>query len=192
MDQKQKSLLIRKLLHLALLVPLGVHWVLADMYTLQWGLYALLGFLLAGVAYEFLRLETGLAIPFSRHVKQREERYHVDGLNLLIAILLVNAMFDPRVALSVSFVAILGDVVSTLGRLYGTMSIGPRTLQSWEGVIAAFVVDAVIFGLFFGPVWYVGLLAGGAVIIENILSFFDDNLVVPLVVGTLAEIILLL
>jgi dolichol kinase len=192
MDHKQTSLLIRKLLHVSFLLPVAVYWWTAQTFSPQAGLYVLVGFLLAAFGYEFVRLETPLSTPLSQHIKTREQWYQVDGINLLLAITILHAVFAPVVAISASLVAILGDVVSTLGRLYGKVSIGPGTRQSWEGVVLAFSVDALILGMFFGPVWYIGMLAAVAVIIENILSFFDDNVVVPLVVGTLAEIMLLL
>ncbi|MFB6225106.1 MAG: hypothetical protein ABEI13_01475 [Candidatus Paceibacteria bacterium] len=192
MPKTQKQILIRKLLHLSMLVPLAGYWYVYTYISTEAAIYVLLGVLLVGLGYEFIRLETPIQLPFSTYTKQRETKYHVDGINLLLSIILLHAIFNPLVALSVSLVSILGDVVSALGRLYGRLSLGPHVFQHTEGVILAFLVDFLIFFFILGPVWFIGILAAIAVIIENILTTFDDNLVVPIVVGVLAQLMILL
>lgn len=190
MRETNRQILIRKLLHLGLLVPLGGYWYVFMQYSPSAAIYVLLGTLLGGLVYEFLRLETSITLPFSTYTKHKERTYHVDGINLVLSMMVLHTVFVPAVALSVSLVAIIGDVVSALGRMYGRISLGEHILQHGEGLLVTFVVDLGIFIFILGPMWYVGLLAGVAVMIENILTTFDDNLVVPIVVGTLAQIMI--
>jgi len=192
MAKNKKYILIRKALHLSLLIPLGGYWYVYTQHSLDAAMYVLLIVLVAGLMYEFVRLETPLQLPFSTYTKQREQTYHVDGINLLLSIILLHALFNPSVALSVSLVSIIGDTVSALGRLYGKLSLGPHILQHGEGVALAFFVDFAIFFFILGPVWFIGILAAVAVIIENILTTFDDNLVVPIIVGLLAQLMTML
>ncbi len=192
MDFRHRSILIRKFLHLGLLIPLGVYWWVATIYSFQVGIYTLLGFLIFGLFYETLRLEFKMPVPLVHYIKRNERDAQVAGINLLLAIIVLHAVFPPGIALSVSLVAIIGDVVSGLGRLYGRIRLRSDSLQSGEGLLIAFLVDALIFIAVLGPGWYVGILAAVAVILENITSTVDDNLVVPFVVGILAHIILML
>jgi dolichol kinase len=193
----KRDILLRKSLHLALILPFALYWYISAQNFTNAELYAkgfLALFVIAFLIYEYLRLDTRLWVPFSSLVKPKEQNTNVDGLNLVLAAIVATALFEPIVSITAILIAIIGDTFSTVGGIYGTMKVFPNTENktTWEGILLALIVNFVIAGSIWGFGIIPLILAISGVIIETFASKLDDNLAIPLGVGFIGQIIWLI
>lgn len=193
----KQQILLRKALHLSLIIPFIIFWYLslqtftfAQEYA-RWFLIAFVGIFLL---YEYIRLDTKIWVPFATLIKPKEANTSVDGLNLVLAAIVANSLFSPSIAVVAILIAIIGDTFSTIGGIYGTMRVFPNTNNktTWEGICLALFANFFIAGSVLGFGVFALILALAGVIIETFATKLDDNLAIPLGVGLLGEIILLI
>lgn len=193
----KQQILLRKALHLSLIIPFIIFWYLslqtftfAQEYA-RWFLIAFVGIFLL---YEYIRLDTKIWVPFAALIKPKEANTSVDGLNLVLAAIVANSLFSPSIAVVAILIAIIGDTFSTIGGIYGTMRVFPNTNNktTWEGICLALFANFFIAGSVLGFGVFALILALAGVIIETFATKLDDNLAIPLGVGLLGEIILLI
>jgi dolichol kinase len=193
----KQQILLRKALHLSLIIPFIIFWYLslqtftfAQEYA-RWFLIAFVGIFLI---YEYIRLDTKIWVPFTTLIKPKEANTSVDGLNLVLAAIVANSLFSPSIAVVAILIAIIGDTFSTIGGIYGTMRVFPNTNNktTWEGICLALFANFFIAGSVLGFGVFALILALAGVIIETFATKLDDNLAIPLGVGLLGEIILLI
>jgi dolichol kinase len=193
----KRDILLRKSLHLALILPFALYWYISVQTFTNAELYArgfLAVFVVGFLVYEYLRLDTRIWVPFASLVKPKEQHTNVDGLNLVLAAIVTTALFEPIVSITAILIAIIGDTFSTIGGIYGTMKVFPNTENktTWEGILLALIANFVIAG----SIWGFGItpliLAISGVIIETFASKLDDNLAIPLGVGFIGQIIWLI
>jgi dolichol kinase len=193
----KKDILLRKSLHLGLILPFVVYWYISAQTFTNAAIYArgfLAVFVVGFLVYEYLRLDTRIGVPFASLVKPKEQHTNVDGLNLVLAAIVATALFEPIVSITAILIAIIGDTFSTVGGIYGTMKVFPNTENktTWEGILLALIANFVIAG----SIWGFGItpliLAISGVIIETFASKLDDNLAIPLGVGFIGQIIWLI
>lgn len=194
----KQQILLRKGLHLSLIIPFVIFWYLRYVqsfaYSQEYSRWFLIAFVGLFLIYEYIRLDTKIWVPFANLIKPKEAETSVDGLNLVLAAIVANALFSPQIAVVAILIAIIGDTFSTIGGIYGTMRVFPKTdnKTTWEGVLLALLANFFIAGsvLGFGVIPLILALAG--VIIETFATKLDDNLAIPLGVGLIGEIILLI
>lgn len=194
MTQKQR-ILLRKSLHLALILPFAIFLYLYNQSFTDAEIYAkmfLATFVIAFLIYEYLRLDANVWVPFRSLVKPKEENTNVDGLHLVLASIAAMTLFSPPIAITAILIAIIGDTFSTIGGIYGTMRVFPKTENktTWEGILLALIVNFIIAGSILGFNLFALVLATVGVIIETFASKLDDNLAIPLGVGFIGEMIL--
>ena len=192
LDPKTKKRIIqRKLLHL------GIGFLYLGLFSLQYLeeyvapsfrfsreelLWSLMMFLVVFIFYEVIRLETKLPIPFRTLIKEKEEKSHVDGINLLVMAILVTTFFQIEIAFVAVMIAVFGDAAASLGSLYGRMKVFPNSLNksTWEGIALSAIVNSVITVSAFGLGWQPFVIALIASFVEALVVHIDDNIVVPL------------
>lgn len=193
----KQQILLRKALHLSLIIPFIIFWYLslqtftfAQEYA-RWFLIAFVGIFLL---YEYIRLDTKIWVPFATLIKPKEANTSVDGFNLVLAAIVANSLFSPSIAVVAILIAIIGDTFSTIGGIYGTMRVFPNTNNktTWEGICLALFANFFIAGSVLGFGVFALILALAGVIIETFAAKLDDNLAIPLGVGLIGEIILLI
>lgn len=193
----KQQILLRKALHLSLIIPFIIFWYLslqtftfAQEYA-RWFLIAFVGIFLL---YEYIRLDTKIWVPFATLIKPKEANTSVDGFNLVLAAIVANSLFSPGIAVVAILIAIIGDTFSTIGGIYGTMRVFPNTNNktTWEGICLALFANFFIAGSVLGFGIFALTLALSGVIIETFATKLDDNLAIPLGVGLIGEIILLI
>ena len=191
------EILLRKSLHLSLIVPFGIFLYLSLQtfaYAQEYARWFLIAFVSSFLIYEYLRLDTKIWVPFAKLVKPKESETSVDGFNLVLASIVASSLFSPPIAVVAILIAIIGDTFSTIGGIYGTMKVFPKTdnKTTWEGfsltLLANFFIAGSVLG--FGVIPLILALVG--VIIEIFSTKLDDNLAIPLGVGLIGEIILLI
>ena len=189
------KILLRKSLHLSLIIPFGIFWYLSVQtfaYAQEYARWFLIVFVSLFLIYEYIRLDTKIWVPFAKLVKPKESETSVDGFNLVLAAIISIYLFSAPIAIVAILIAIIGDTFSTIGGIYGTMKVFPKTENktTWEGIfltlLANFFIAASILG--FGIIPLVLAIAG--VVIETYATKLDDNLAIPLGVGLIGEIIL--
>jgi len=194
----KQQILLRKGLHLSLIIPFVIFWYLSYTqsfaYSQEYARWFLIAFVGVFLIYEYIRLDTKIWVPFANLIKPKEAETSVDGLNLVLAAIVANALFSPQIAVVAILIAIIGDTFSTIGGIYGTMRVFPKTdnKTTWEGVLLALLANFFIAGsvLGFGVIPLILALTG--VLIETFATKLDDNLAIPLGVGLIGEIILLI
>lgn len=191
----KQQILLRKSLHLSLIIPFIIFWYLSVQTFTNAHEYArwfLIAFLAGFLIYEYIRLDTKLWVPFSTLVKPKEANSSVDGLNLVLAAIVANSLFSPKVAVTAILIAIIGDTFSTIGGIYGTMKVFPNTdnKTTWEGVLLALVANFFVSASISGVGIFALILAITGVVVEIFANKLDDNLAIPLGVGFVGELIL--
>jgi dolichol kinase len=194
----KQQILLRKGLHLSLIIPFIIFWYLSYVqplvYSQEYARWFLIAFMGLFLIYEYVRLDTKIWVPFSSLIKPKESDTSVDGLNLVLAAIVANALFSPQIAVVAILIAIIGDTFSTIGGIYGTMKLFPKTdnKTTWEGICLALLANFLIAGSILGFGVFSLILALTGVIIETFATKLDDNLAIPLGVGLIGEIILLI
>jgi dolichol kinase len=194
----KQQILLRKGLHISLIIPFIIFWYLSYVqplvYSQEYARWFLIAFIGLFLIYEYVRLDTKIWVPFSSLIKPKESDTSVDGLNLVLAAIVANALFSPQIAVVAILIAIIGDTFSTIGGIYGTMKLFPKTdnKTTWEGICLALLANFLIAGSILGFGVFSLILALTGVIIETFATKLDDNLAIPLGVGLIGEIILLI
>ena len=191
----KQQILLRKGLHLSLLIPFAIFWYLSLQtfaYAQDYARWFLIAFVSLFLIYEYLRLDTKIWVPFAKLVKPKETETSVDGFNLVLASIVAIYFFSPQIAIVAILIAIIGDTFSTIGGIYGTMRVFPKTENktTWEGIFLALLANFFIAASILGFSLFPLILAIAGVIIETYATKLDDNLAIPLGVGLLGEIIL--
>ena len=179
----------RKGLHLvALSIPIGYYFL-----SQKTALLVLLPITLASLVFDFIRI---LELPgyrllnflFGPLLRSHEEADLTGGSYILFAAVLSIFLFSKPVAIAAISFIILGDISSALiGRKYGKVSFGDKTLEGSLGFFLACLLVVVIvpdLSLLIG-------LAGAfvATLAEAIDFKVDDNLTVPLVSGVIMQLL---
>ncbi len=187
----KKQILSRKALHLSLLIPFGVFWwlnlVMLDLAQAQAFMLVVLG---AFVIYEYVRLDLRMEVPFGRFIKPKEENTTVDGLNLIMACLLIHLLVPLPVAIAATLIAIIGDAASTMGALYGKIRVFPNTTikTTWEGVVLSLFVNMTVSASILGFVPAMLVMSISAIMIETAVQKVDDNIAVPILIAGLGSL----
>lgn len=179
----------RKGIHLlALAVPIGYYFL-----PQKTALLVLLPFALASLVFDFIRIlewpgYRPLNFLFGPMLRTHEEADLTGGSYILFAAALSIFLFEKQVAIAAITFIILGDISSALiGRRYGMISFGDKTLEGSLGFFLSCLLVVVIvpdLSLLIG-------LAGAAVatLVEAIDFRVDDNLTVPLVSGVVMQLL---
>jgi|LakMenE01Jun11ns_1017448.scaffolds.fasta_scaffold9544197_2 dolichol kinase len=192
----KQQILLRKALHLSLIIPFGVFWYLSYVqsfsYSQEYARWFLIVFVAVFLIYEYIRLDTKIWVPFGNLIKPKESNTNVDGLNLVLAAIVANSLFSPQIAVVSILIAIIGDTFSTIGGIYGTIKVFPKTENktTWEGIFIALLANFFIAASILGFSLFPLVLAIIGVVIETYATRLDDNLAIPLGVGLVGEIIL--
>jgi dolichol kinase len=191
------KILLRKSLHLSLIIPFGIFLYLSLQtfaYAQEYARWFLIAFVSLFLIYEYLRLDTKIWVPFAKLVKPKESETSVDGFNLVLASIVAIHLFSAPIALVAILIAIIGDTFSTIGGIYGTMKVFPKTdnKTTWEGVFLTLLANFFIAGSILGFGLFPLILAVSGVVIEIYATRLDDNLAIPLGVGLIGELILLI
>jgi dolichol kinase len=189
------KILLRKSLHLSLIIPFGIFWYLSVQtfaYAQEYARWFLIAFVSLFLIYEYIRLDTKIWVPFAKLVKPKESETSVDGFNLVLAAIVATSLFSPQIAVVAILIAIIGDTFSTIGGIYGTMKVFPKTENktTWEGIFLTLLANFFIAGSILGFSLFPLILAIAGVVIETYATKLDDNLAIPLGVGLIGEIIL--
>ena len=193
----KQQILLRKALHLSLIIPFFIFWYLSIQtfdFNQEYAKWFLIAFVSLFLIYEYIRLDTKIWVPFSKLIKPKEAESSVDGLNLVLAAIVANFLFSPQIAVVATLIAIIGDTFSTIGAIYGKIKVFPNTNNktTWEGVFITLLINFIIAGSVLGFGIFPLILAITGLIIEIYATKLDDNLAIPLGVGVIGEIILFL
>ena len=144
----------------------------------------------AFVIYEYVRLDLRIEVPFGRFIKPKEENTTVDGLNLIMACLLIHLLVPLPVAIAATLIAIIGDAASTMGALYGKIRVFPNTTikTTWEGVVLSLFVNMTVSASILGFVPAMLVMSISAIMIETAVQKVDDNIAVPILIAGLGSL----
>ncbi len=181
----------RKSFHfLSTVIPIGYY--LTNYNTALWVLGGLLGL---AILIEYARLaHTAVNRFFHRifgNLLRDTESFHYSGATyLLISSFLVILVFHKEIAILCLLFLTLGDgTAAIVGKSFGRTRIFSKTL---EGTVA-FLIVAVGAGLFFGQIPFYIRLSGAfvAAIVELLPMRTSDNLRIPIVSGSVMELLLI-
>jgi len=187
----KKSEIIRQMIH----IVVGLVLVVLYYFDIVGPLTVFLGIII-GVLASMISKRINLPVFsfFLKHFERGEERKRFPGRGMVfffVGVLLVMQLFEKDIVLAAMMVLALGDSVSHLfgakfGKLKNIFNGDGRKL--WEGTLAGTVCG------FFGAVLFVpipeaflgslGAMFGEVIKIDLNERTLDDNLIVPLVAGT--------
>ena len=179
----------RKILHLLASLAVIIIIIFVSMnFGKQIALLSLVFFLILLLILEFWRLELKGKVPLVCSLFRDKEKDKLGGqIFLLIGGIIAYAVFDYRIALAAVLMTGFGDLVSSLVGKLGNIQITKE--RNFEGILAEFVVDlGIAFFLING--WQIILImALTATFLETISNEIDDNFLIPIVAGFVAQAI---
>ena len=181
--------LLRKTLHalfgiVALFLALEL-WTGAGPIVFRW---VLVGAALLFLAIEYFRLEWGVRFPLYRETGKAHEQRSLHGLTLgVIGTILTLSLFDFTIAIAALAMQYFGDPAAAVtGRYFGK-----RKLFRQKTVMGSLTMLLVSFAVGYAileSIKLVAVMAVTAALTEAALDRVDDNLVVPLAVGTIGAL----
>lgn len=173
--------ILRKLFHLYQLPVIFGYIILRYQFSERVAIFALVILLMLILEFEMLRLEWKVKFPDPFGIIRKSERHRATGmLYMILATIVVFAVFDFRIALTALLLTVFGDLVSAIvGMQYGKRTI--KNGKSWEGFGAGLITNIIVAIIFLWDFPLVGLLmAVTASVVEFITYKMDDNLTVPI------------
>ncbi|MFC1656207.1 diacylglycerol/polyprenol kinase family protein [Patescibacteria group bacterium] len=184
MKKKFRKEILRKLFHLYQLIVIvgyiGLRYYLSERIAT----FALAILLMIILEYEFLRLEWKVKIPDPFGIMRTHEKKAATGtLFLVLATIVVFAVFDFKIALVALLITVFGDLVSAIvGIGWGKIRI--YNGKSLEGFGAGLVMNLLVASIF---LWEYPLLVLVMALVASVVELFtyklDDNLTVPIFSG---------
>jgi len=181
MKRKIAREILRKLFHLYQLPVILGYIVLRYQFSERVAIFALVILLMFILEFEMLRLEWKVRFPDPFGILRRSEKQSVTGmLFMILATIVVFAVFDFKIALVALLLTVFGDLVSAIvGIQYGKRRI--KNGKSWEGFGAGLVANLIVATIFLWQFPVVGLvMAVTASAVEFVTYKMDDNLTVPI------------
>ena len=179
----------RKGIHLfALSIPVG-YWLVPESIALL----VLIPITLISIGFDFIRV---LDLPghrildylFGPMLREHEEADLTGGSYILFASTLSIFLFSKPIALAAIGFIILGDISSALiGRKYGKVTFGDKTLEGSLGFFVACLVVIVVIPDFPLLIGVAGALV--ATFVEALDLAVDDNLLVPVISGVVMQLL---
>ena len=179
----------RKGIHLfALSIPVG-YWLVPESIALL----VLIPITLISIGFDFIRV---LDLPghrildylFGPMLREHEEADLTGGSYILFASTLSIFLFSKPIALAAIGFIILGDISSALiGRKYGKVTFGDKTLEGSLGFFVAGLVVIVVIPDFPLLIGVAGALV--ATLVEALDLAVDDNLLVPVISGVVMQLL---
>ena len=179
----------RKGIHLfALSIPVG-YWLVPQNIALL----VLIPITLISIGFDFIRV---LDLPghrildylFGPMLREHEEADLTGGSYILFASTLSIFLFSKPIALAAIGFIILGDISSALiGRKYGKVTFGDKTLEGSLGFFVACLVVIVVIPDFPLLIGVAGALI--ATFVEALDLAVDDNLLVPVISGVVMQLL---
>jgi dolichol kinase len=182
-----RSFIIRKLFHAVVLSCLAASTYI---WGRQIGILAGTGLLAASIVAEVARrYSSGLADflegPAKGVIKEDEKKRVIASTYAALASLFVLAVFSESAAVAGISLLALGDPAAAVsGKL-----LGRRPGKTKEGMLGCITACSILCYLVFGlPVW-LSILLGATGALAEILPVIDDNISIPLLVASVAEVL---
>lgn len=184
MNKKLKNEILRKLFHLYQLPVIFGYILLRYYFSERIATFSIVILLMLILEFEFLRLDLKVNIPDPLGIMRRQEKRTATGmLFFVLAIIVVFAVFDFKIALTAILMTTFGDLASALmGIKYGKHKL--KSGKSLEGFAAGFLTNLLVGAIFLWefPMIVIGM-AFVASIVELVTYKLDDNLTVPVFAG---------
>lgn len=173
----------RKLVH-SLSISIFIIYYLYGKETTQNFLFASLIF---WIVIEYLRLEKNLKFKFIEDITRENERDNLGAeLYFTISALISFLMFEGHIALASVAMATFGDMAAAIG---GKILRGNNSGKTLEGTILGYIVNLIICITLLKNIIISFITAAVASITELNSRKINDNLTVPLLSGTMAQIL---
>ncbi|MBA4336496.1 hypothetical protein C0416_01845 [bacterium] len=181
MKRKIAREILRKLFHLYQLPVILGYIVLRYQFSDRVAIFALVILLMFILEFEMLRLEWKVVFPDPFGIMRKSEKKNATGmLYMILATIVVFAVFDFKIALVALLLTVFGDLVSAIvGIQYGKHRI--KNGKSWEGFGAGLLANIVVVMALLWQFPLVGIvMAVTASAVEFVTYKMDDNLTVPI------------
>lgn len=187
--------IVRKIIHLTILVVLAVFFMIKHTWGEKVALLALVALLIVFLILEFFRLELGINLPFFHQFIRPKEQYRLYGvIFFLLSAIICLSVFDTSIAIAALLMTTFGDLVAAIaGKKYGTTILFKnKTVVGFSAELVTNLFVAVFISLFFAINIYIPIImAFVATITETLADELDDNLIVPVISGFVGQILLM-
>ncbi len=181
MKRKIAREILRKLFHLYQIPVILGYIVLRYQFSERVAIFALVILLMFILEFEMLRLEWKVRFPDPFGIMRKSERQNVTGmLYMILATIVVFAVFDFKIALVALLLTVFGDLVSAIvGIQFGKHR--RKNGKSWEGFAGGLFANIIVAMIFLWQYPVVGIvMALVASLVEFVTYKMDDNLTVPI------------
>ena len=181
--------LLRKTIHIAILLVLLIYNAIEESYSKQAGLFFIAGLLGIMLIIDYLRLELGWKIGFLSYVIRPKEEHRLNGgVYFLAATVICLGVFDFNIALAALLMTTFGDLSASLaGKTLGSSLIYKS--KTWAGFTAEIIVNLAVGFIVLNNIYVIIGMAIVASISEILVEELDDNLVIPLFAGFAGQLI---
>ena len=185
MNKKLAFEIKRKILHAFSLLYILIYFFVNKYFSHRTALLSLTFIFILLLFIEFVKIKYKKQVPLFHPFYREKEKNGLSGsIYLIIATIIVFAVFEFNIAVTALLMIIFGDMTAALvGLGFGKHWIKNIPRASWEGVIAEFVVNIIVGLLFLEHFIVVLIMASTATFIETVLTSSDDNMAVPLLAG---------
>ena len=187
--------IMRKTMHMIILVVLILFFAIESQAGKQAGLLFLLALLIVFLAFEYVRLDLGMRLPFMRRFIRPKDEHKLHGVIFFISSTIITlAAFDTAIALAALLMTVFGDMAAAIaGKKYGTTILfRNKTVVGFSIELVTNLIAGPIVSLFFSANIYIFIImAFVATTVETLTDEMEDNLVVPIISGFIGQVLLL-
>ena len=185
----------KKIMHIAILIAIVIFFIIKNKADQQAGLIFLVALLVAFIAFEYIRLDLDIRLPFMhRFVRPKDER-KIHGIIFFISSTIITlAVFDTAIALAALLMTAFGDMAAAIvGKKYGTtMLFRNKTVVGFSAELATNLIAGIMISLFCSVnIYILIIMAFAATTTETLTDEIEDNLAIPVISGFIGQVLLL-
>ena len=185
----------KKIMHISILMAIVIFFIIKSKADQQAGLIFLVALLVAFLAFEYIRLDLDIRLPFMhRFVRPKDER-KIHGIIFFISSTIITlAVFDTAIALAALLMTTFGDMAAAIvGKKYGKrMVLKNNFFVCFSAELTTNLIAGILISLFFSVnIYILIIMAFTATTTETLTDEIEDNLAIPIISGFIGQVLLL-
>jgi phytol kinase len=185
----------RKIIHIIILIALLIFFAIKNQAGQQAGLLFLSALMIIFLAFEYMRLDLSIRVPFMHHFLRPKDQHKIHGVVFFISSTIITlAVFDTAIALAALLMTAFGDMAAAIaGKKYGTtMLFRNKTVVGFSTELITNLIVGILISLLFSVnIYILIIMAFAATLAETLTDEIEDNLVVPIISGFIGQILIL-
>src|SRR3989344_1917014 len=185
----------KKIMHIAILIAIVIFFIIKNKADQQAGLIFLVALLVAFIAFEYIRLDLDIRLPFMHSFVRPKDERKIHGIIFFISSTIITlAVFDTAIALAALLMTTFGDMAAAIaGKKYGTTILFKnKTVIGFASELVTNLIAGILISLFFSVnIYILIIMAFTATTTETLTDEIEDNLAIPIISGFIGQVLLL-